>query len=579
MRGDPVPGPQELRRRRQPGRLPRLPTPGRPGRHPARLVRLRQRQLLGELRSEAHVTEITDYLGRQQHLLRQGRPQLDGAIYRNSYCDYGKPGRTLAGKPKYYNDPGLEQEGFSYEFLSPTLLALPNATVRQGRLEPSGPAYKAVVIDQQKDMPVRTARKVVSLARAGLPVVVVGEAPARTPFYGDAEVGDAQVQAAMATLLGLPDVVAVSDDSEVTSALAELGVEAAAQPSTPALIHNVHRVEGKTDYYYYYWLYSPGARAITLTISFEGQGRPYVLDGWSGQIEPVAEYRTPEGWVLTEVTLAPGETTTVALTAFNNRFGVKPAGHGVNSTDLDVGYAHGDLLARGTSAGQEKVELHNSRTAKVTVPEVHTAQTLDSWHLAVDDWQPRNAPAQTIKVTHERDLTTLKPWSELPSLEDVSGVGTYTRTVDLPHTWSGRNGAYLDLGRVFDTVVRINGHELPGVDLTNPRVRIDDHLRPGPNSIEVEVATTLRNRMRTLAGSGHATRPASPTDWSYRSCYRRTWRCPSAEPAATQQGRSGRDRPCLAQWRELHRRVRTGRHRSGPTRCAAKQLFKATLSD
>jgi Glycosyl hydrolases family 2, sugar binding domain len=109
---------------------------------------------------------------------------------------------------------------------------------------------------------------------------------------------------------------------------------------------------------------------------------------------------------------------------------------------------------------------------------------------------------------HELDLTTLRPWSEIPELQDVSGVGTYTTTFGLPANWSSSHGAYLDLGTVFDTFrVEVNGRELPGVDQANPVVDVSSYLKAGGNTLKVTVATTLRSRMRTVVGSGQANSP------------------------------------------------------------------------
>jgi hypothetical protein len=66
------------------------------------------------------------------------------------------------------------------------------------------------------------------------------------------------------------------------------------------------------------------------------------------------------------------------------------------------------------------------------------------------------------------------------------------RSVDLDTT-----NAFLDLGEVFDTAqVTVNGHHLPPVNLLNPIVDLSAHLRRGRNTIQVEVATTLFNRLR-----------------------------------------------------------------------------------
>ena len=97
------------------------------------------------------------------------------------------------------------------------------------------------------------------------------------------------------------------------------------------------------------------------------------------------------------------------------------------------------------------------------------------------------------------ELSALVPWSQIPGLEDVSGVGRYTTEVDLGSDWTDRDGAWLELGEVTDTFrVKVNGVAVGGCDPLHPRVDLAGLLRRGTNLIEVEVASTLLNRLRTV---------------------------------------------------------------------------------
>jgi hypothetical protein len=94
-------------------------------------------------------------------------------------------------------------------------------------------------------------------------------------------------------------------------------------------------------------------------------------------------------------------------------------------------------------------------------------------------------------------LSALAAWPAIAGLEDVSGIGRYKTTITLGREWKRDVGAKLDLGEVFDTFrVRVNGELLPPLSQTNTVVDLGDRLRPGQNTIEVEVATTLNNRLR-----------------------------------------------------------------------------------
>ena len=115
-------------------------------------------------------------------------------------------------------------------------------------------------------------------------------------------------------------------------------------------------------------------------------------------------------------------------------------------------------------------------------------------------------PRRRCTRSHTLTLDGLKAWSDIPELQDVSGIGRYTTTVD----WNGSGGAYLDLGEVFDTYrVTVNGSALPPADQLYTTVDVGPYLKPGANTITVEVATTLLNRLRAgdVAYAGASARP------------------------------------------------------------------------
>ncbi|MFG1704367.1 CoA transferase [Nonomuraea sp. M3C6] len=137
--------------------------------------------------------------------------------------------------------------------------------------------------------------------------------------------------------------------------------------------------------------------------------------------------------------------------------------------------------------------VSSGRTVTTEIGAVPGPSVLASWRLRVEDWRPGGTPSETSRLVHELALDRLAPWSDIPELADVSGVGTYTTRVDLD--WDG--GAYLELGEVTDTCrVTVNGRRLDPVDQVNPVVDVGPHLRRGSNTIEVRVATPLGNRLR-----------------------------------------------------------------------------------
>jgi hypothetical protein len=95
-------------------------------------------------------------------------------------------------------------------------------------------------------------------------------------------------------------------------------------------------------------------------------------------------------------------------------------------------------------------------------------------------------------------LAELKPWPAIPELQHASGLAKYVTTFDLPSDWSAAHGARLSMGEVFDSfTVTVNGQPAP-VDQLSAETDITPWLKPGRNTLEVRVATTLNNRLANL---------------------------------------------------------------------------------
>lgn len=176
----------------------------------------------------------------------------------------------------------------------------------------------------------------------------------------------------------------------------------------------------------------------------------------------------------------------------------------------------GDRVAlRSTTAGSHVVSRPDGSSATVVVHRVREPITPSSWTLILEDWKPVNASDSTVLDTvreeHTAELGAPSPWSRVAGLEDASGIGRYRTTLDLGDDWTDADGAVLELGEVNDTFrVRVNGKVLPPCDPLDTTVDLGHRLRPGANVVEVEVASTLLNRLRvvTPAVYGPAARQA-----------------------------------------------------------------------
>lgn len=424
------------------------------------------------------VPAITEWMGRMQYAMRSGQQKVDVAVFRD-VIGHGTP------------DVGdLSDSGYTYEYLSSAHLDLDAATVRGKVLAPATAGYRALVLADQAAMPLDSARRVLSHAKAGLPIVVVGALPSTTPGR-DGQ--DAALRAVVGELTTQPSVRRVPDAAELPGALAALGARPAAAPSAPSALLTQRRTVKEGDVYL---VHNPSEHAVTRTLTLEGAGRPALLDAWSGSVEPVGAYRTPDARHLQlKIELQPGESKIYGLGSFTSG----PSAHVDEPLTGVTATTDGRLFLGADEPGTYDLRLSNGRRASVQVGAVPAPRLVRGWDLTVEDWHAGAAGALE-KTTSRHELTDLKPWSKIPGLEDTSGVGTYRTTIDVPQAWTGGRRAVLDLGTVTDTVqVRVNGKRLT-VDQTLAQVDVSDALRRGENTIEVRVATQLRNRLRVTSG-------------------------------------------------------------------------------
>ncbi|WP_397558069.1 glycosyl hydrolase [Microbacterium alkaliflavum] len=496
------------------------------------------------------MASINDYFARNNLVLTQGAAKTDVAVYMRNYSSPSAFSTTDPNN-RHWMDLGLQQAGYTWDYLDEALFDLPNATVTNKRLAEAGPAYKALIFDQflyptsntaRGSLTIEAANDILGYAKAGLPVVFVG-APTGT---GGLPVSDDAVLAGIvAQILALGNVHQVASEADVPALLAQLGLKPAAEPAAPTTLLSVHRSDSSVAAEYYY-LYNQGVdaapagngtfgknpsnlyeepsacrvttannpcmatgAAVDTTVTLQGKGAPFLLDTFSGQITPIAQYSTDGDSVTVHVSLARDASTVIALLDQPKKIGVDNLpNRGVAATTADsAAFIGNSLVVRANRAGTYTTTLTNGRSVTSTIANVPAAIDLTNtaWHLDAQDWVPTNpygttgeAGTATTKKPVSLDLSALKAWPDIPELARASGIGTYTTTVTLPQGWDSSYGASLSLGQVSDTfTLKVNGKSVP-VDLIGANADLGKALKAGANTIEVTVTTTLNNRLFQL---------------------------------------------------------------------------------
>lgn len=454
-----------------------------------------------------HVPGIASYLARTQLVLQTGTPKYDIVFLRQ------KSGASSGIGPFWVTNDGTKL-GWSHSFITAALLNRPDVTFGDGRLAPDGPAYKVLVIGPDKlrsremTIDLDAARKVLELGRAGLPVILVHDAGRHwttdaTPIGRTDAAAVAEVRSLMTQLAAL-SMTRTTLESGVGAALAELGVTRDVEHTDSTVMH-VRRVFGDVDLYYLANARHAENRRLNRAVqdvwltTTDPHSVPWLLDAWTGAVSRVPAYERVGDRVRVRVDLVPGQSTVIALApASPGSFGsVLPV------VSQQVVLSGNRAALRVTSAGVHEVPRADGSTATVTVDRVRPAIVPEPWTLELEDWKPADStdPTElaTVKETQLAELAAAQSWSRVAGLEDVSGIGRYVTVVDLGEDWTEEDGAVLELGEVNDTFrVRVNGELLPACDPLKSTVDLGRRLRPGRNVIEVEVASTLLNRLRIV---------------------------------------------------------------------------------
>ena len=122
-------------------------------------------------------------IARYQMLLRQGKPRMDLGIVR---LDYNFNNMVFSGDEKelyekklmrgneglYWKDMQLQNAGYTWDYFAPQLLEEEFVDFTDGELLPDGPGYQALIF-YQNVLPLKTAEKLLAMAKKGLPILFV----------------------------------------------------------------------------------------------------------------------------------------------------------------------------------------------------------------------------------------------------------------------------------------------------------------------------------------------------------------------------------------------------------------------
>jgi hypothetical protein len=389
---------------------------------------------------------LNDYMARVQYLSQAGTNVAAVALYRN---DLVHGADEVAPAPKL--NQALMTAGYNYDHLN--VDSLLRSTIGGGgrgegrgeRLVTQGGAeYRALVLPALEMIDAALAEKMKDWANAGLTILFEKQTPARA---GGLMEDTPRVQAAIAAMRGLPNVVVAADRAELVAKL-----EGVAAPNVRFHSEAAPFIEkriGKTNAYF---LRNERDAAQHLHAEFEAEGAPELWDPWTGQTTAISGTGRNGSWTEIEFDLDPFGS---ALIVFDPEGGRSTA-------------------AAATRSGSFK------RMEPIGA---------GGWKLAATGLVPSGKTAEI-----ERALAELIDWSLDSELRGFSGRGVYTTTFTAAA--DARSRLILDLGTVHDVAeVTVNGKHAATLLLRPYQVDITEFVKPGENTLEIAVTNTLYNAM------------------------------------------------------------------------------------
>lgn len=454
-----------------------------------------------------HASDFTDYLARVQYMMQRGIPKHDVAIFRRN----GAVDSHYVGP--YFTSEGAKL-GWSANYVNPGVLGMSTAVVSSKRLAPDAANYSLLVIpgdpavNGAPTLTAATATLLKNYAEAGLPIIFVGNwTDPRAYGYAGLKFGStAGVKSAVQSMLTRSNVVNVASASDIPAGIAQLGVSRKVEFSSSNMVY-LRREDGDVDNYVF--TANSSSTGVSQTVILprrSADGVPVLIDPWTGNVSGIPLYSVQDdGRLSIPLSLNPSQAILLSVLPLTRS---KPTYATVTTAQSLVYDANSTVAVRATEAGEYTTTLNDGTTSKTTIDVVLPVQTLSNWTLNVDDWQPANGDGTTGNVTetkilkHSLSLNSLESWPSITELADVSGIGTYNTsftlgTLETP--LSTGMGAYLKataFGGSFR--IKVNGESIGPSDQLAVQFDIGSYVKNGTNTLEIEIATTLLNRMRVL---------------------------------------------------------------------------------
>ncbi|MCC8089400.1 MAG: glycosyl hydrolase family 2 [Rikenellaceae bacterium] len=406
------------------------------------------------------------YIARCQSFLQHGTSDNDFLLYFPLYDiwnDYHKSGpfltfaiHGLTEMIPEFNKVVMDilNCGYNVDYISDAFIQ--SLKVKNGELITSGgTSYKALVLPSSKMMPEETLEKIIALTNSGAKVIFADRFPEDVPGLSDLEKRREKIQKSIdklpkiesfnnttITKFGKGEIIT---GSNIEDLLVKTGVkrESFAKEHGGQFIRRSYE-KGKI---YFFTMLTNNTVDGWVNIGSNAQSA-MIFDAMSGN-KGKAQVRTVDGQTQVYLQLKPGES--LFVKTFENE-------------DVDA---------------EEWIYL----TAENNITSINSG-----WSLEFVDSQP--------EITGTFDIDVLGSWTALGIENADINMGTAVYKVEFELPSAEADDWVLDLGDVRESAsIKINGEFVAKLYAVPYSARVGEYLKPGKNTLEIEVTNLPANRI------------------------------------------------------------------------------------
>ena len=410
--------------------------------------------------------DFNAYVTRCQSVLQTGAPANDVLVYYNIFDVWDAKGKLADGQivqspmPASLTETALTllNRGYGFDYVSDHFLT--QATVASGRVRLGGLPSRVILVPPCRLMPAASLEKLIGLANDGATIVFLKSLPGDVPGLGDLTAQHAKFQTLIGEIKLAPTSVSDIQSAKLGSGTVLVGPDAdallarAGVVREPMVDNGVWFVRRTSPDGFNYFVVNRGKQPVDqwVTLGTPAKSAAWLDPRFADHAGVAARRTTPDGATQVYLQLLPGESRILKTQA-----------------DAAIqGPVWPDLAGTGPAQNLTGTWTVNFVEGGPVLPATFTTTNLGSW-------------------TDQAD----------PETKRFAGTARYS--IDFAAPTGSAADWILDLGGVAEAArVTLNGQDVGHLFCGPYRVAVGKYLKPGQNTLVVEVTNIGANRVRDL---------------------------------------------------------------------------------